>query len=201
MVRVWSGEHIPAPHFNLNLASSLPLFNLFLTSFVPHLNPCSDGNLEPRFGNNGLQTLTTPQKNSKDFPSADSVSPQELSENKETHKKTTKNGVVQKTKILKPGNTKKYEEITKSPHPGLDPQTTKMKYRKITKWPENAHFLNFSIFLWGGGGLSLGWGILYFFVFFRISRLEGFLFSVPPQGDLKRRRRKGRKLKERKVRI
>ena len=33
VVRVWSGEQIPAPHFTLDLTSVLPLFNLFLTSF------------------------------------------------------------------------------------------------------------------------------------------------------------------------
>ena len=37
--------------------SILPLFNLFLTSFIPHFHLCSAGNLEPRFGNHGLQTL------------------------------------------------------------------------------------------------------------------------------------------------
>ena len=32
------------------------LINLFLASFLPHLNPCSAGNLELRFGNRGLHT-------------------------------------------------------------------------------------------------------------------------------------------------
>ena len=40
VVRVWSGEQIPTPHFNLNFTSVLPLFYLFLTSCLPHLNPC-----------------------------------------------------------------------------------------------------------------------------------------------------------------
>ena len=50
LVGVWSGERVPAPHSNLNVALILPLF-------LPHLNLCSAGNLEPRFGNHGLQTL------------------------------------------------------------------------------------------------------------------------------------------------
>ena len=41
------------PQFNLNL----PQLDLFKTSILPHFNPCSAGNLEPRFGNHGLQTL------------------------------------------------------------------------------------------------------------------------------------------------
>ena len=53
MVRAWSGEQIPHPI----LTSILPLFYLFLTSFLPQLNLCSAGNLEPRLGNHGLQTL------------------------------------------------------------------------------------------------------------------------------------------------
>ena len=35
LIRVWSGEHIPAPHSNVNVAWSLPLFYLFFTSFLP----------------------------------------------------------------------------------------------------------------------------------------------------------------------
>ena len=60
VVRVWSGEQIPAPHFNLDLTSVLPVLTssfLFLTSFLPPFNICSAGNLEPRFGNHGIQTL------------------------------------------------------------------------------------------------------------------------------------------------
>ena len=56
VARAWSGEQVPAPHFNLNLTSVyliLPLSNLFFTSF----NLCSAGNLGRRFGNHGLQTL------------------------------------------------------------------------------------------------------------------------------------------------
>ena len=34
MVRVWSGEQIPVPPSNLNFASVLPHFNLFVTSFL-----------------------------------------------------------------------------------------------------------------------------------------------------------------------
>ena len=44
---------ISAPQFYLNL----PLFYLNVTSFLPHFNLCSAGNLEPRFGNRGLQSL------------------------------------------------------------------------------------------------------------------------------------------------
>ena len=57
VVRVRSGEQLPAPHFNLNLTSVLPLLDLSFTSFLPHFNPSSAGNLEPWFGNHGLQTL------------------------------------------------------------------------------------------------------------------------------------------------
>ena len=45
------------PQFNLLFASILPLFNLFFTSFEPQFNLCFIANLEPRFGNHGLQTL------------------------------------------------------------------------------------------------------------------------------------------------
>ena len=57
MVRVLSGEQIPLPPFYLDLTSFLPLFNLFLTSLLPFFNLCFVTNLEPRFGNHGLQTL------------------------------------------------------------------------------------------------------------------------------------------------
>ena len=51
----WSGEQIPAPYSNLDFASVVPRFYLFYTSCLPHLNLCSAGNLEPRFGNHNLQ--------------------------------------------------------------------------------------------------------------------------------------------------
>ena len=54
---LWSGKQIPALQFNLNLASVIPLLYLSLTSFLPHCNPSSAGNLEPRFGNHGLRAL------------------------------------------------------------------------------------------------------------------------------------------------
>ena len=60
VARVWSGEQIPHPIFTssyLNFASVLPQFYLFLTFLKPHFNLCSASNLEPRFGNHGLQTL------------------------------------------------------------------------------------------------------------------------------------------------
>ena len=58
VVRVWSGEQIPAPHLNLNFASVLPQFyNLVLPFFNLILTHRSAGNLEPRFGNHNLQTL------------------------------------------------------------------------------------------------------------------------------------------------
>ena len=51
VVRVWSGEQIPAPHLNLNLTSVLPQIYLCLTSFLPQFNlfcllPC-DTSQEP----------------------------------------------------------------------------------------------------------------------------------------------------------
>ena len=57
MVRVWSAEQIPASQLNLKFTSVLPQFCLFKTSLLPHLDLCSAGNLEPRLGNLGLQTL------------------------------------------------------------------------------------------------------------------------------------------------
>ena len=60
VVRVWSGEQIPASHCNLNFTSVLPQFYLHLTSYLPQFNLCSAGNLEPRFRNHDLQTLGYP---------------------------------------------------------------------------------------------------------------------------------------------
>ena len=57
VVRGWSGEQIPSPHVDLNFASILPQFYPTFTSFLPLFKPCSAGNLEPQFGNHGLQTL------------------------------------------------------------------------------------------------------------------------------------------------
>ena len=45
------------PQFYLHFTSVLPQFYLSLTSSLPQFNLCSAGNLEPRFGNHGLQTL------------------------------------------------------------------------------------------------------------------------------------------------
>ena len=57
VVRVLPGARIPPPPFNLNLTSLLPQFYLILTSFLPQFNLCFVGNLQPRFGNHGLQTV------------------------------------------------------------------------------------------------------------------------------------------------
>ena len=46
--------------FNLNLTSFLPQFYLFLPLFYLFFNLCFVTNLEPRFGNHGLQTLGVP---------------------------------------------------------------------------------------------------------------------------------------------
>ena len=63
VVRVLSGEQIPLPPFNPNLTPFLPQLYLFLTSFLPvpkpQFNLCFVGNVEPWFGNHGLQTLGT----------------------------------------------------------------------------------------------------------------------------------------------
>ena len=67
VVRVWPGEQIPAPHFNLifqtlfylNFSSFLPLKKR--TQFLPQCSLCSAGNLEPRFettANRPLETRT-----------------------------------------------------------------------------------------------------------------------------------------------
>ena len=57
VARVWSGEQIPAPPYNLKFTSFLAQVYLSLTSSYLIFNPCSAGNLEPRFGNHGLQIL------------------------------------------------------------------------------------------------------------------------------------------------
>ena len=57
VVRVLSGDRIPLPPFNLNLTSFLPHLNLLFTSFLPQFNLRFFGNLQPWFGNHGLQTL------------------------------------------------------------------------------------------------------------------------------------------------
>ena len=54
VVRVWSGEHIPAPYLNLSLASILALLYLdlpFLTSFYLNLTSA-----QPAISNHGLET-------------------------------------------------------------------------------------------------------------------------------------------------
>ena len=57
VVRVGSAEQTPRPQFNLKLTTALPQVHLFSPLCLPHFNPCSAGNLEPRFGNHLLQTL------------------------------------------------------------------------------------------------------------------------------------------------
>ena len=57
VVRVFWGNEIPLAPFYLNLTSFLPQFYLFFTFFKPLFNLCFVTNLEPRFGNHGLQTL------------------------------------------------------------------------------------------------------------------------------------------------
>ena len=55
VVRVWSGEQVPAPHFNLKLTSIIPLLSLnfdhFLTSFYLILT-----STQPAISNHGLET-------------------------------------------------------------------------------------------------------------------------------------------------
>ena len=88
-------------------------------------------------------------------------------------------------KPLKPGNTKKIrKKMTKSPISGLAPKIRK----KIPKIYKNGHFLaNFGIFRYFFrifvAKPEMGESVISS-VFFLISRLEGFLYSVPPQGDL-----------------
>ena len=78
---------------------------------------------------------------------------------------------------------KKYEKNTKSPISGLAPKIQKKTTEKSQNWPENDHFCNFSvIFSYFRGQTGNGW-FCNFSYFFRISRLEGFLYSVAPQGD------------------
>ena len=45
------------PPFYLNFTSMLPLFNLFFPLFKIQLSLCFVRNLEPQFGNHGLQTF------------------------------------------------------------------------------------------------------------------------------------------------
>ena len=51
VVRVWPGEPIPAPHFNLNCTSVLPQFYFFLTFFYLNLT-----SVQPAISNHGLET-------------------------------------------------------------------------------------------------------------------------------------------------
>ena len=53
------GTEFRYPLFYLNLTSFLPQFYLFFNLFFLFFNLCFIANLEPRFGNHGLQTLGT----------------------------------------------------------------------------------------------------------------------------------------------
>ena len=94
-------------------------------------------------------------------------------------------GVVQSTKTPQAW---KYEKKSKSPISGLAPKIRK-NTKKFQNWPENDQFGNFSVFsffVFLGAKPEMG-DFVIFSDFFRISRLEGFLYSVPPQGDRKTR--------------
>ena len=79
-------------------------------------------------------------------------------------------------KPLKPGNTKK---IQNHPFP-VWPQKYGKNTEKLQKWSFSGQFCNFSVIFFVFLGPNQKWVILQFF---RISRLEGFLYSVAPQGD------------------
>ena len=86
-------------------------------------------------------------------------------------------------KPLKSGNTKKIFKKYKITHFRFGPKNTK----KLPKNYKNGHFLaNFvifrSFFRIFGAKPEMG-DFVSFLYFFRISRLEGFLYSVAPQGD------------------
>ena len=90
-------------------------------------------------------------------------------------------GVLQNTKT--PSSVeirKKYEKIAKSPFSDLAPKIRK-NTGKITKTDRKClFFCIFFVFL----GPNRKWGISQSFRnFFRISTLEGFLYSVAPQRD------------------
>ena len=82
-------------------------------------------------------------------------------------------------KPLKPGNTKKIRKNDEIPHPGSGPENTKKNTEKIQKRPKNHRFSIFSAFFSYFRGPTRGGGFRHFFVFFRISGLEGFLSSIP----------------------
>ena len=88
-------------------------------------------------------------------------------------------------KPLKSGNTKKIRKNYKITHFRFGPKNTK----KLPKNYKNGHFLaNFVIFRdffrIFGAKPEMG-DLVIFSYFFRISRFEGFLYSVAPQGDRK----------------
>ena len=79
---------------------------------------------------------------------------------------------------------KKYEKNYKIAHSGLGPKNTE----KIQKNYENGHFLTVFVIFWYffctfWAQPSMG-DFVNFSDFFRISGLEGFLYSVPPQKNL-----------------
>ena len=59
------------------------------------------------------------------------------------------------------------------PHPGLAPEITKKKFRKIQKWPPKLPFLYFFGFFLYLQGPTPGWGASFFLVFFRIRKFLG----------------------------
>ena len=95
-------------------------------------------------------------------------------------------GVLQNTKTPQ---VWKYEKNTKKLQNHPFPVWPR-KYEKITeklqKWSFSGQFCNFSVFFFVVFGAKPEMGdFVIFSYFFRISRLEGFLYSVAPQGDHK----------------
>ena len=79
----------------------------------------------------------------------------------------------------------KYEKMTKknykNPHPGLAPETTRKKHRKIRKSPEHVHFRSFFRFFSFHSPKGVG-DFVMFWYFFRISGLEEFCTLREPHG-------------------
>ena len=86
------------------------------------------------------------------------------------------------------GGTEYKTPQTKLPHP-IEPLKHEKNTEKLRKWSSFLTiFVIFQFFFLVCWGSQPERGILHIFrIFFRISGLEGFLYSVPPQEDLNQR--------------
>ena len=89
-------------------------------------------------------------------------------------------GLVQGTKTSNPENTEKIQ----NPPFRFGPRKYRKTTEKIQKCPKNDHFCIFFGNFFVYSGPKPGRGILYFFVFFRISGIQGFLYPVRARRSL-----------------